>query len=284
MNLTTLPTMSLQISIFLTVFAVGFTTQWHDVLYLLKKPGLLLKSVLSMNIIMPVVALIAALSFHLNPAVVFTMIVFAVSPVPPMLPKKVVNAEGDNSYTIALLVSAAVLSVVFAPLSMYLLGLCLGKHSVVQPSTIAQIVTTTILAPLFLGMIFRHFLPGFVERTSGIISRTAPILMLAGLIPILISSIPGIISLMGNGTLIAFTGFVLAGLTAGHLLGGPEHHNRTVLAVSTILRHPGVAISIAGTNFPDKKLAIAAIMLYMVVNAIVSMPYIVWQRKRAGKG
>jgi BASS family bile acid:Na+ symporter len=283
MNLTTLINVLLQGSIFLIIFAVGLTTGWKDAMYLLKRPGLLIKSILSMNIIMPLIALAAAVVFDINRAVLFAMIAFAVSPVPPMLPKKVAKAEGGSPYAIALLITAASLSVIFVPLSMYLMGQYMGRQAVIHGSDIAKIVIISILAPLFLGMLIKHLFPGFSGRSAEPISKTASVLMLVSLLPIMITSFPEIISLMGSGTLAAFIGFVLAGLITGHLLGGPEPNNRTVLAISTALRHPGVAIAIAATNFHDKKLAIAAILLYMAVNAVVTIPYTAW-RLRSAKG
>ena len=70
------------------------------------------------------------------------------------------------------------------------------------------------------------------------------------------------------------------GLAAGHLLGGPQSEDRTALALSTSSRHPAVALAMASANFPDQKLIPAAILLYLIVNAIVSLPYLAWRRHR----
>jgi BASS family bile acid:Na+ symporter len=52
-----------------------------------------------------------------------------------------------------------------------------------------------------------------------------------------------------------------------------------VLALSTASRHPGVALAIAHANFPDEKLAPAAVLLYLIVSGIVSLPYLRWNRR-----
>ncbi|MGH2414231.1 MAG: hypothetical protein ACRDEA_11210, partial [Microcystaceae cyanobacterium] len=85
---------------------------------------------------------------------------------------------------------------------------------------------------------------------------------------------PAIAALIGNGTLIAIIIFILIGLLAGHLLGGPDPNDRTVLALSTVSRHPGIAIAIAHINFSGQKLAPAAIVLYLLVNAVVTILYL----------
>jgi BASS family bile acid:Na+ symporter len=78
--------------------------------------------------------------------------------------------------------------------------------------------------------------------------------------------------------------FVLAGLAIGHLLGGPDPDQRTVLALSTATRHPGVALAIVGANFPGEKAALAAILLCLIWGTILSIPYVRWRRHRIQSG
>jgi BASS family bile acid:Na+ symporter len=84
--------------------------------------------------------------------------------------------------------------------------------------------------------------------------------------------------MIGNGTLAAIG---LVGLTAGHLLGGPSPEYRTVLALSTASRRPGVALSIASASVTDKRLMLTDLLLYLTVNAVVSIPFLIWRRRRS---
>jgi BASS family bile acid:Na+ symporter len=112
------------------------------------------------------------------------------------------------------------------------------------------------------------------------VSLGATILLLAIALPVLFTTWPAIVSLIGNGTVVAIAAFILAGLAVGHLLGGPDPDDRTVLAFCTAFRHPGVAIAIAGANFPGQKLVPAAVLLYLLVSAVVSIPILAWRRRR----
>ena len=85
---------------------------------------------------------------------------------------------------------------------------------------------------------------------------------------------------MHDGTVVAMGLFIVVGLLAGHLLGGPATDDRTVLAMATASRHPGVALAVAHLNFPDEALP-AAVLLFLLANAVLSIPYVAW-RKRAG--
>jgi bile acid:Na+ symporter, BASS family len=105
-------------------------------------------------------------------------------------------------------------------------------------------------------------------------------MLAAGIVPVLFTQFPAIWSLIGNGAVAALAVFVVVGLAVGHLLGGPDPEDRTVLALSTSSRHPGVAAAIAHANFPEQKLALAAVMLYILVSGVVSIPYMIWTRRR----
>lgn len=52
-------------------------------------------------------------------------------------------------------------------------------------------------------------------------------------------------SAIGEGALVAIVIFVLAGLVAGHVLGGPQPEHSVVLALSSACRHPAIALSLA---------------------------------------
>jgi bile acid:Na+ symporter, BASS family len=73
-------------SIFLTVLGMGLAATWNDATYLVRKPALLARSLLSMFVVMPVVCVCAALLFHLPPPVRVALVALAISPVPPLLP------------------------------------------------------------------------------------------------------------------------------------------------------------------------------------------------------
>jgi BASS family bile acid:Na+ symporter len=80
--------------------------------------------------------------------------------------------------------------------------------------------------------------------------------------------------------IVALTLFTVAGLAIGHVLGGPDPDHSVVLALSTACRHPAIALTIATANFPDQRFA-GTILLYLIVNAIVAIPYVTWLRRQA---
>ena len=268
----------LKASIVLTVFAIGLSTRPQDVAYVVRRPGLLLKSLLSINVAMPLFAASMIAIIHLESAVRIALISLSVSPIPPMLPKKALKAAGDASYGIGLLVVAALLAIAFVPLSVHLMGWAFGRQAEISRTEVALILAANVLAPMGAGLLVHHVARQFAERIARPLSLLASILLVACVPPILFTATPAILSLIGNGTLIAIIAFVLVGLAAGHLLGGPDPANRAVLALTTSSRHPGVAAAIASANFPQQKLVLPAILLYLVVNVLIS----IWYKKLFG--
>jgi hypothetical protein len=67
-------------------------------------------------------------------------------------------------------------------------------------------------------------------------------------------------------------------LACGHLLGGPDPATRSVAAILTAARNPGLAMVVATVNHAAP-LVIAAILAYLLVAALTMLPYILWRRR-----
>jgi BASS family bile acid:Na+ symporter len=279
MNLRTLISLAMQTSVFVIVCGLGLKASPKDAAFLFRRPGALARSLLAMNVVMPTVAVVLAASFKFHQAVEIALVALAVSPVPPLLPGKQLKAGGQPSYAIGLLIATAILAIVFVPAMLELLEWAFGNVMYMSISGIAELVAITVLIPLAAGTIVRHLAPERAEQFAGRVSLVGTVLLLVGLVPVLSTALPAVASLWGNGTVAALAVFVLAGLTVGHLLGGPDTYDRRVLALATATRHPGVALAIASTNFPEQKLVQAAVVWYLIVAAILSAVYLGWRRR-----
>jgi BASS family bile acid:Na+ symporter len=74
--------------------------------------------------------------------------------------------------------------------------------------------------------------------------------------------------------------FVATALAVGHALGGPTEDDRTVLALSTASRHPGIALAVTTAAVADPRPALAAILIFTVVAVILTTVYVIWRRRR----
>jgi BASS family bile acid:Na+ symporter len=280
MNLQKLILIVLQVSVFLTVFAIGLRARMREATYLFRRPGELVRAVLAMNVLMPLFALLVISIFDLNPAVKIALVALSVSPIPPVLPNKIVKKGGSDAYGIGLLVAVGSLAIIFVPLAMELVEWVRQVPLQMNTFSVAKVILITVLVPIALGMAWNRLAPVVSERVAKPIAIISGIALLVCMVAIWIAAAPAMWTLIGNGTVIALAGFVLVGLAVGHFLGGPAPENRTSLALSTASRHPGIALGLAAANFPEEKLVMPAVLLYLLVNAFASIPYLVWIKRQ----
>ena len=282
MNMIEIILLVLKASIMLSVFAIGLKATFAEATFLFRRPGQLFRAFLSMNVLMPLVALALAMPFDLHPAVKIALVVISVSPTPPIFPNKAHKAGGKDEYDIGLLVAAAVLAVILIPITLEILEKFTGVPLGMPALSVALLVLTTILAPLLVGMAVRKIAPAIADRAAKPIGVLASVLLILSALPVLIGMAPTVFSFIGDGRIISLAAFALAGLIIGHLLGGPEPENRPVLALATSCRHPAVALAIAHANFPNQKLTAAAVFLYVISSAILSALYLAGNKRQLG--
>ena len=267
------------VSVVLSAMALAMRARAADMLYLVRHPGLALRAIVSMYVVVPLVVLAIIWLVQPPPGVQLALLVLSLSPVPPLLPKKQLKSGGEGAYIIALLVSAAVISLVLMPLGLPMLGGAFGREFPVSTSGIAKTLAITVLAPMLLGLVAQKLLGAHAERASGLVARIGLLLLLAGGGGALVILGPKLWQAIGGGTLLAMALVIIAGLAAGYLLGGPARSTRAALALASATRHPGVAMGVIGSGFPDAKLAILAVLMFVLLNVILGIPFVKMSRR-----
>jgi BASS family bile acid:Na+ symporter len=281
MDLASLLHLAITTSIVLVVLGLGLHSSWRDTGYLFRHPTLLIRSLLSMNVIMPLVAAGLVVAFDLPLPVKIALVALAVSPVPPLLPNKELKAGGQASYAIGLLVAIALLAIVTVPIVVSWFASAFDRSGEVAPARVAEVVLATVLVPLAIGITLRQWMPTLAARLAHPLAILGMVLLVVSGLPLLYAAWPAVQPLLGNGTLLIIVAMAVIGLAVGHLLGGPDADTRTVLALSTTSRHPAVALAIAAGAGLEAKPALAAVLLYVVVAVLVSIPYVAWRRRQA---
>lgn len=270
--------LGIKLSLIIIVLCVALNTRRGDMLSLMRRPGLLIRSVLAMGVLMPIFAALLAAMFALNRQIELALIALAVSPVPPILPQKQIKAGASTSYSVALLAWSSVLAIVLIPLIMDLLGWAFHRNAHVPPAAVFKAVAVTLIAPLAAGAIVRELAPDLAQKVLKPLTLVGNILLVAAVLPALFVAWPELVKQVGNFTLLAVVALVLFGLLVGHLLGGPEPGDRTALALSTAQRHPGVAVTVAAIVAPHDKSVVMAVLLAFLVSAIATIPYTKWRQ------
>jgi BASS family bile acid:Na+ symporter len=284
MDLASILRLALSISIMLVVFGLGLHARPADAFYLFRHPGLLLRSLLSMSVVMPLVAAALVVAFDLPAPVEVALVALAVSPVPPMLPRKQVKAGGDAAYAIGLCVAIALFAIVTVPIEVTWFSHMFDRTGVVSAAQVAKVVLSSVLLPLAVGIAFSRWLPALAARIARPVTMLGLGLLVVAALPLLYMLWPTVQSFFGDGTALVIACMVVVALVVGHALGGPDPDTRTVLALSTASRHPAVALAIAVASGEQAKFALAAILLYTLVAGVVSVPYVVWRKRQSGMG
>jgi BASS family bile acid:Na+ symporter len=271
--------LAFQVSIVCTVFGFGLRAAPRDLLDLLRWPGLLLRSLLSVLVVMPIVAVALARMFDVLPATEIVLIALAISPVPPLLPKKETRAGGQPSYGLALMVVLALLSIVTVPAAAEILQRVFDRPLGARPDVIARVILTMAVVPLIAGMVVRAKLPELASQIDAPIAFVAKVLLPPAVVLLLAGTWRAVWAAVGDRAVVVMIAFVVVGLVVGHVLGGPDCDYSIDLALSTACRHPAIALATASANFPDQHFA-GNVLLYLIVSTAVVMPYLAWQRAR----
>ena len=264
----------LALSVVLNVIGIGLETKLSDVTQVLRRPKALLRPLVAMNVAMPAIALLLWKSLDLRPAVGVVLVALSVSPVPPILPRRTQGGTGETQFAIALQVAAAVLTVVLLPLAAIVLERIFGAPVNASVAAVGKIVLVTILAPLAFGALVRYSAPRLAGRLAKPVKLVSTVVLLLSVAVVLVALWRHLGALIGGGTLAAMVVFATAGVTIGHLFGGPNAEERTVVALATASRHPGVALTFATANFSERSVLMAAILLYMLTAAMVTAIYL----------
>ena len=279
MDVKNLILLAFQIAIIGTVFSFGLRATLDDVLYLFRRPWLLLRSLLAVLVIMPILAVVLVRTFDFPEGVEVVLLALSISPTPPLLPKREAKAGGRTAYSLGLMLVLAVVAIVTTPLSVALLSHIFGRSISMSPGVIARIVVVMMLVPCAAGMIVRALWPRAAEPMAKAVGLAALVLLLLAIVVLLAGTWRQILDAIGNGAVLAIVIFVVAGLVVGHLMGMPVPEHASVLAFSSACRHPAIALTVASTSFSGQNFQ-GTILLYLIVSLLVGIPYIAWHRRR----
>jgi len=259
-------------SIFLSVLAVGMQVAPADLRFLLRQPKRLFRSLVTMYVVTPLVVMIVCRAFSLHPAVTVGLVTLSIAPVGALFPKVLLPLISPEraAYAHGLFFASTALSVVLTPLGVEALQAIYNSEVDISPFVTVEVVAVSVLLPLGVGLGIGHWWPQTLRWIPAVEKLSSLVLLVCQLALIAVTwSLMA--SLMREGTLIAIVLIAFLMLSVGHLFGGPDADNRTVLAIATVSRHPGVAIALASlTNQP---LAPVGVLLAVVVSEIAAVPY-----------
>ncbi len=264
------------VSTFAFLFSRGLGTRVGDLRYLSSRPGLLIRSLLSVDLLVPLIAL--ATIAIVRPAVNVTagLLLFAASPAAPTVLRNISQAEGNRQYAMSLQVALALLAIFTTPATLYLLSAATRFQLDVSPLMVAVLVGLSILVPIVVGMIIGHRFPAMAGRISWPLEVFSFIVLILVFILVLLSTYQLLLQL-DIRSYIAIVVMTAGALAAGHLLAGGRPEDQATLALESATRNAGLAMLIASAYTTLEK-ALPVLVPYVFISAIIGFIYVLYRK------
>lgn len=269
-------------TIFTLMLAIGVNLSFQQMISLWRRPGLLLRSLLAVILLVPLVVLLLLRWLDLPPAVATGLAVLAAAPGAPLTHKRSRMAGGSLPYSASLQLTLALLAVLITPLTLAIFySLFEIQTESVRVFEVARQVAIVQFLPVSLGLLVQRFGPKLAAVIGRPLNVVANVLFLTLVILALIPGLRMIVHL-GGLPLSAIVIMVIVSLTIGHILGGPTEDERSALAVASIARNIGLALLITTLSGVEKEI-IPTLLSYMLLGAIVAIPYSLWSKRRIAR-
>jgi bile acid:Na+ symporter, BASS family len=217
-------------TIFSLMFALGVNHSFRQVTYLLRQPGLMVRSLLSVIVMVPGIVVVLVWVFSLPPAVATGLALLAAAPGAPVTYKRVEMAGGEMEYGVNLQLTLALLAVVVTPLTLAvffsIFDLMIDR---VAPLDVARQVAQVTFLPVIAGFLLRYFLPALADRIGNPLRILGNILLIILLLLVVVALViaPDLRMMLNLGweATMAIVLMVALSLASGHFLGGPAQES-----------------------------------------------------------
>ncbi len=272
-------------TLFSIMFALGLGIRGQALLVLRQRPALILRVLIGSCLLVPLVALLLLklpLSQNLSVSARFGIALMALSPSAPLTLRKAGLKGGDRELAALLQVGAAITAIVSIPL---MADLFRSAYRVdgwdILPSQVALQVVQAQVLPLLLGHLVRRWRPALANRFELPLAQLANGLLLAMIALVLWKTAPLLVPFAAaNWLALAFmAGMVVAALVIGYVLAGKDLEERTTVALVTSMRNPGLALLFSSLYSSDKGPVNLAILVYLLMTLLLSMPFLRWQKR-----
>src|ERR1044072_2077287 len=89
-----------QVSLMLLVLAVALQSSWSDLAYVWRRPTLLLRGFVAINLVVPLCAVILCLIFPVQQMTKAGLVIMAASPLAPFVLGKMMKTGADRAYVV----------------------------------------------------------------------------------------------------------------------------------------------------------------------------------------
>lgn len=260
------------IAIPLAAFVAGLRAT--QPLWLWHHRGLLWRSLFVILCVVPVVAIalvewLAPDDLALRVGIAVTVLCIGIGPLDLM--KDASSRDDAAAFEIGLDMVLLALAIVYIPLAVALHGLVFAHSFSISGWLIARVVLAQGLVPFLIGLGVARLWPRACRLAERYAERFINTVLL---VVVLVALIVGFKGLVGVGARAWLTSLLIAAvaLGIGHALGGPTPVTRTVLAITSAIRFPALALLIVSL-VPNGARFIPPILVFVISSGVLSAIY-----------
>lgn len=273
------------LTVFSIMFGVGLRLPLNSLSPLIERPGLLIRSLIGVILLVPLSLLVLsplAILLHLPKPVAIGLILLAACPGAPLLTKRSLMAGGNFEYSANLQLISAVISVWSTPVTLWAFAQFFPRtEQIVGVLDILKQVAIIQLFPIFLGLSIRTLWPSIADRIIDWVIKIADIFFVILILLVLLVSVPAIADI-GLVSILIILIFAVSCIGIGHLLGGPELEFKAALAIASVARNIGLSLTIATLN-SHSFVILPTLVGFAILGGIVAIPYSLWMKGKIAK-
>jgi BASS family bile acid:Na+ symporter len=259
------------VAVWLVAFAVGLAASQRSVVRLWHDRPLLARSLLATLLVVPLATIALARVLPLSADVRGGLVVMVLSIGPVAAIKQSRARGGDASYALALSELLLVISIVYVPLAVAILGALFRREIHIGAGQVALAVLERQLLPLAAGLLLARYAAPLTARLVGPATLLGNVL-LGLLAAVVVVAGAGRMVALGVPALLAIALVAAVAVALGHLLGGPAPETRMVLATFSALRFPVLALLLAKA-IPGGQRMIPVMLAYLLASVLLLAVY-----------
>jgi bile acid:Na+ symporter, BASS family len=267
------------LSVVLIMFAQGLGIAPSEVARQFKGRSLLLllRAFLAMTVLVPAAALAIILLLKAPLPLAIGLAILVACPPAPVMLKNAVKSGGDSAFMASMHLLFAGLAFLTVPAIISILSGPLGFHADVHVGTMMGILAKTILLPVMAGMVVHGLFRGFAAKAGPLLGKVGAVGLLLVVLVAVAALYPTLLNMDAKSYLIIAL-VSLAALAIGHFLGPDDPAQKTAMAVECGVRHPVLALTIAGANFTPQQ-ALPVLVPCIVTFIVFATIYMKWRGK-----
>jgi bile acid:Na+ symporter, BASS family len=262
------------------VLSRGLRTPVSDLRYFVARPGLLLKSLLSVDLIVPLIAIAVILLIMPARSTSIGLLLLAASPAAPLVLNNISRAGGKLDYAVSLQVMLASLAIITTPLTIFILSSITNLHLGVGPLAVARQVGFIILVPIIAGIVFRWLFPALARRIVRPLEALSSVVLILVFILVILFTYR-LLLILDLRSYLAIALMTVGSLVVGHLMASRLPEEQTTLAIESASRNSGLALLIA-SDFVTLEKALPVMIPYIITSALISFIYVRYRKMKGG--